>query len=620
MLKNMPANSIDRIEIISNPSARYDAEGNAGIINIITKKGQKLGFNGSASASYGRGYYHKAGAGVNINYRNEKLSLYSSYNYSDREGFNHLVLTRRFYTGNAFESPFSKYDQDHNAVFPVRNHVASFGADYKISPKTNTGINLSGTLGRLDSRSLVHSTETDTNGKIASSFQTLTEGFNQWGSFAANAYVKHTIDSSGKEITMDLDYAIYPTVDMQHLNTDYYTAEGVVSRPTYILKGDVRGQTQIRSIKSDYVQPLGKGRQLEAGIKSSFVTTDNEPIFYDVSNVATPIYDTGKSNHYVYNENINAAYLNASQEGEKWSFQLGLRAEQTNVHGEQLITHDVMKTSYLKLFPSLGMQRQLNKNNTLGLTLSRRIHRPNYDQLNPFRYYMDPSTFTEGNPFLIPEISYSAELSHTFKQKFVTSLSYSRTKDVITEVLLPYPGNVTVQTTRNISTMDDYSLSCAYPFQLYKWWSAMINYSLYYSHYNGTFENTTLNKGKPAYNLNISNRFTLPMNTTGEVSFVYNAPRVYGFMELAPTWMLNAGVQKSILNKRGTIRLNASDIFWHGYPKAVSYYSNYNENFVAYRDTRVVMLALTYRFGKNTVAPVQKRNSGVEEEKNRIGS
>jgi outer membrane receptor protein involved in Fe transport len=619
MLKNMPANSIDRIEIISNPSARYDAEGN-GIINIVTKKGQKLGFNGSVNASYGRGYYHKVNTGVSINYRNEKISLYSNYNYSDREGFNHLVLTRRYYTRKAFESPFSKYDQDHDAVFPFKTHSAGGGLDYKISSKTSVGFGLSGSLSRLDSRSIVHSTETDTNNKVASSFRTINDAGSRWGNFSANAYLKHTLDSTGKEISVDMDYARYPSLNNQQLNTDYFNAEGNMSRPTYILKGDIEGYTQIAAIKSDYVHPLSKGRRLEAGVKSSYVITDNEPIFHDISNAGAPIYDTGKSNHYIYRENINAAYVNANKDGEKWSYQLGLRIEQTILKGEQLITHDVMRRNYARLFPSAAVQRTINQSHTLGISLSRRIQRPNYDQLNPFRYYMDPSTFTEGNPFLVPEISYSAELSHTFKQRFVTSLSYSRTKDVITEVLLPYPGNITVQTTRNISTRDYYSLSGTYPFQVYKWWSAMVNFNLYYSHYNGTFENTQLDRGMPTYNVYVSNKLNLPLCITGEVSFIYNAAQVYGFMEMKPTWMLNAGLSRNFLDKKGTIRLNATDIFWRGYPRAVSYYSNYNENFVAYRDTRVVTLAVTYRFGKNTVAPVRQRESGVQEEKNRVGS
>jgi hypothetical protein len=619
MLKNMPAGSVDRIEIISNPSARYDAEGNAGIINILTKKGMRMGFNGSANASYGQGIYHKAGAGINMNYRKERINLYGNYNYSNREGFNHLVLTRRYYTGKAFESPFISYDQDHYSVFPFQTHSAGAGIDYKISSRTTTGLNVSGISSLHNSSSVVSSVQTDTNRLRIASFRTANTGKTTWSNFSANAFVKHTIDSAGKEITADLDYAIYPSTNSQLLHTDYFNGEGAPDGLPYILKGDVASMTEIKAFKSDYVHPLSRSTRLEAGVKVSFVKTDNEPIFYDISNADNPIYDTGKSNHYIYRENINAAYLNATKDGEKWSFQGGLRAEQTNVRGLQTITDELMKNTYLKLFPSLGINRKLNPRHDIGLTLSRRIQRPNYFQLNPFRYYMDPSTYTEGTPTLRPATSYSAELSHTFKQQFHTTIGYSITKDVIIEVLLPTPGNITVQTNRNLGTMHYYSLSGAYPFQFFKWWNSVLNFNAYYKRYVGNLANTDLNKGKPAYDCNFTNRFTLPKNMSGEISMNYYSPILEGFMEMETIWMLNLGLQKNVLDKRGTIRLNATDIFWHGYPKAISYYSNYNENFVAYRDTRVVYASLTYRFGKNTVAPIQKRQSGVEEEKSRIG-
>ncbi|MGZ5244785.1 MAG: TonB-dependent receptor domain-containing protein [Bacteroidia bacterium] len=619
LLKNMPASQLDKIEIITNPSARYDAAGNAGIINIKTKKDQRMGFNGSVTASFGHGFYPKANTGFNINYRNKKFNLYGNYNYSYSEGFNHLVLTRRFYTGLAYQSPFSKYDQDHYTHFPFQNHNAGFGLDYTISSKTTSGINFTGYKGKLDKTSEISSTETDTNNIKIASFNTENNGANNWNNFSTNAYIKHTFDSTGKELSFDADYGRYQTRNNQYLSTNYFNAEGISTRPTYILDGDINGLTQIRSLKTDYINPMKGGKRWEAGLKSSFVTADNKPTFYDLSEAGNPVYDSGKSNHYIYNENINAAYINASKEGEKWSFQLGLRAEQTNIKGIQKITNQVLDTSYLKLFPSFAVQRKINKNNDLGITLSRRIQRPHYQQLNPFRYYMDPSTYAEGNPTLAPETSYSLELQHTFKQKFVTSFSYAYTTDVITHVLIPMPGRITVQTERNLALNRYYGLSASYPFQFYKWWGNVTNFNAYYSHYTGNLANTDISEGLPTYTINSTNRFTISQTTSAELGIVYNAKNRFGFMEMEPNWMLNAGIQKTVFNRRGTIRLNATDIFWKGYPRATSYYSNYNEDFVAYRDTRVVTLQFTYRFGKNTVAPIRKRSGGAEDEKRRVG-
>ncbi|RYD80152.1 MAG: TonB-dependent receptor [Sphingobacteriales bacterium] len=522
MLKNMPAAQLDKIEIITNPSARYDAAGNAGIINIKTKKDQRMGFNGSANASFGHGFYPKVSTGFNINYRNKKFNFYGNYNYSYSEGFNHLVLTRRFYTSKAFESPFSKYDQDHYAKFPYQNHNAGFGIDYAISGKTTTGINFSGYRGKLDKTSEVTSLETDPNNIKIASFQTKTGGQNKWLNFSSNAFLKHTFDSSGKELSIDGDYGRYQTNNTQKLITNYFNGEGISTLPTYILDGDINGTTQIRSLKADYVNPLKGNKRWEAGLKTSYVTADNKPIFYDRSEAGNPVYDSGKSNHYIYNENINAAYINASKEGEKWSFQLGLRAEQTNIKGIQKITNQILDTNYLKLFPSFAVQRKVNKNNDLGLTLSRRIQRPQYQQLNPFRYYMDPSTYAEGNPTLSPETSYSLELQHTFKQKFVTSFSYAYTTDVITHVILPIPGRITVQTERNLAVNNYYGLSASYPFQFYKWWGNVTNINAFYSKYEGNLANTDLNNGLPTYSINSTNRFTISQTTSAELGINYN--------------------------------------------------------------------------------------------------
>ncbi|MGZ5281252.1 MAG: outer membrane beta-barrel protein, partial [Bacteroidia bacterium] len=307
LLKNMPASQLDKIEIITNPSARYDAAGNAGIINIKTKKDQRMGFNGSVTASFGHGFYPKANTGFNINYRNKKFNLYGNYNYSYSEGFNHLVLTRRFYTGLAYQSPFSKYDQDHYTHFPFQNHNAGFGLDYTISSKTTSGINFTGYKGKLDKTSEISSTETDTNNIKIASFNTENNGANNWNNFSTNAYIKHTFDSTGKELSFDADYGRYQTRNNQYLSTNYFNAEGISTRPTYILDGDINGLTQIRSLKTDYVNPMKGGKRWEAGLKSSFVTADNKPTFYDLSEAGNPVYDSGKSNHYIYNENINAA-------------------------------------------------------------------------------------------------------------------------------------------------------------------------------------------------------------------------------------------------------------------------------------------------------------------------
>jgi hypothetical protein len=366
----------------------------------------------------------------------------------------------------------------------------------------------------------------------------------------------------------------------------------------------------------------GKSR-LELGLKSSFVTADNEPLFFENK---SEIPDPLRSNHFIYNENINAAYVNGNKEWEKWSAQVGLRMENTSIRLEQtaVAQSDSTSYSYTQLFPSFAIQYHLTPVHDLGLTLSRRIERPNYQQLNPFKYYIDRTTYREGYPYLKPASFYSVELSHTYKQKFLTTLTYGINYGIITEVIQPSDSKgetkVTVQTNKNLDRMLFIGLSGAYPFQVTKWWNNVTNYNIYYARYEGNIANTPLRNGRPTFDFNTTNTFILPKNYSAELGGFYQHSQLYGYMDVRPVWMLNLGVQKNFLEKRATLRLNVQDIFWTGYPGATSTYTGYQEDFVAERETRQVTIAFTYRFGNKSVAPSRRRTGGAEDEKRRAGT
>jgi hypothetical protein len=351
------------------------------------------------------------------------------------------------------------------------------------------------------------------------------------------------------------------------------------------------------------------------------VTADNEPLFYEKVNGEYAL-DTKRSNHFIYNENINAAYANYNREWDKWGMQLGLRAEQTNAEWEQKTTSQKYDTSYIQLFPSLAVQRHINAHNDLGLTLSRRIERPGYEQLNPFKYFIDKTTYREGYPYLKPAFSYSAELSHTWKQKFITTFTWSIVKNVISEVIQPSESedSVTVQTNKNLRQMTFVGVSGAYPIQITKWWSNVTNFNVYYARYEGNLANTNLNSGRTTFDINTNNSFVLPKDFSAELGLFYQARQQYNFMDVKPNWMLNAGIQKNLFDRRATIKLAVQDIFWKGYPSAASAYTGYREDFVAERETRQASISFTWRFGKKTVAPVRRRSSGAEDEKRRAGN
>jgi hypothetical protein len=241
--------------------------------------------------------------------------------------------------------------------------------------------------------------------------------------------------------------------------------------------------------------------------------------------------------------------------------------------------------------------------------------------MNPSKFYLDPTTYKAGYPFLNPALSYSAELSHVYKQRLITTLNYTKTTAPLTEVIQPSPteSKVTIQTTKNLTSMDYIGVSGAYQFSFFRWWNNTTNFDIYYGHYTGDIAGAHLNAGRVTYDCNTTNSFVLPHDWSAEVGGNYQAPQVYGYMNLKPNWMLNIGVQKNLFDKQATVKLSVTDLFWKGYPSATSIYNNYTESFIAKRDTRQVSVACTWRFGQRAGQPHQKHTGGASEERRRVG-
>lgn len=616
-LRGLPSNSIERIDIITNPSAKYDAAGNSGIIDIRMKKDLRLGANGTFTAGVGQGIYPKANVGSTFNYRNKKVNLFGNYNYAYRKGLNHLFLKRNFYENGDF---IGAYDQDNFMKFPIQNHTARFGADFYPNKKTIWGFVVNGSHTGINQTNNNQSLVIDNTKQPESKFATNAREKRRFKNVVSNINFKHTFDSTGKEITADADYGVFNSLNLSNFVTGFYSLNNTPLKDEYKLNGDQGGKISLFTVKADYTHPLKKGAKLEAGFKTSFVETDNDVVFYDVSG-ATPEYDSSKSNHFIYKENNHAVYVNFSKEYKKWSLMAGLRAEQTNIEGDQLTADLDFDSSYLQVFPSVFLNYKLSAEKTIGVSISRRIDRPNYSQLNPFKFFLDPSTYSSGNPGLRPQLTWSYELSYTLKQLNFT-LGYSHTKQNFTVVIRPSENEdkVTIQIPVNLATYDYYGLTVSAPIRFTKWWNSINNLNVFYGHYNGNLANTQLDNGTPAANVSTNNTFTLKKGWTTELNASVNSGGQYGFMIMDPQWQLSAGVQKSIMKNKGTIRFNITDIFWTGLPRAVVEFSNYIEHWHAQRETRVATLSFTYRFGRNTVAAARRRTTASEDERRRAGN
>jgi iron complex outermembrane receptor protein len=621
-LRGLPANAIERIEIITNPSARYDAAGNSGIIDIRMKKDQRMGANGTLTAGYGQGVYPKVNGGITWNYRNKKANVFGNYNYNFRKNLNHLFLNRNFYENKVFTS---YDDKDNFAVIPVSSHAARAGADFFPSKRTIVGFVVNANFASIDRNTDNHVMEYDANRQLRRTFQAQGASDDHNRNAVANVNFKHTFDSTGRELTADIDYGEFRNRSMSTMFTAYKSFNGNPLTADYRLDGDQDGQLKLRTGKADYVHPLAHSGRFEAGVKTSYVTSDNDQKFFDLSNGTSKI-DSGKTNRFFYHEWNNAVYANLSKDWKKVNLQVGLRAEQTRVKTHQVRNNVDTAFQYLQLFPSAFFNYKLTADRTLGLSVSRRIDRPGYGQLNPFLFLIDVSTYGTGAPGLKPQITWSYEASYTAKQVSFT-LGYSHTTDVQNIALLRYRDafpkdttkgeNVTIQIPVNLSSSDYVGLTVTAPIHLRPWWNMVSNINVYYNYFEGNLAGTALANGSPAADLRVNNTFTFKKGWTAELNGSYSSGGRYGYMMSDPQWAVGAGVQKTVLKGAGTVRLNVTDIFWTNLPKATVTYDNYIENWHATRESRVANLAFTYRFGNNKVAAARRRTTASEEERKR---
>ncbi len=616
LLRGMPSSNIQKIEIITNPSARYDAAGNAGIINIVMKKNRQEGYNGSVNAGYGQGRYAKFNTGFNFSYRRNNFNYYVSYAYVQRNGFNNLVIHRNFFdAGGALRETF---ETNNYMLYPVQNHAPRMGVDFNLSKKTSLSVLATGSASSYNSTSRNHTDVVDANGITQSNYDFSNNSDNKWLNYAGSIQLLHKIDTTGQELTLNLDAAQYSNNTTDNFTTRLFDAQNQFTGENLLL-GKQDGLLQLFSGKTDYVKPLKKSASFEAGVKSSYVEADNDVRFFNNIN-GELLLDSNTSNHFIYSENINAAYLNYKKELNKWSYQFGLRTEQTIAKGNQLITGQTFDRNYIQVFPTAFLDYKVNDNHGLNINVGRRIDRPGYDQLNPFRELIDATTYAEGNPFLKPQLTYNTELTYTYKQSFFATLSYSLTTDNITQALLQDNlSQLTVQTVVNLDQLNYFSLNLNFSKKLAKWWTTNTSLLSYYGLYTGTIRDVPVDRGVPSFYLNTTNSFVLSKVVSMEGSFFYSYKTLDGITTIRPYHGLTIGAQFSVLKKKGTITTSVSDVFWRSYPSGITQFNNVDEYWTSYRDSRVANVAFTYRFGKGQAGRI-RRTTGADEEKGRVGN
>ena len=624
LLKNMPASQLDQIEIMTNPSSKYDASGNAGVINIKTKKGRANGFNGSLSLAATTSVFRynnttyllpKSQNSFNFNYKSGRSNFYGSYNPNFFQGRNAMLMTRKFsQNGNVTATTA----QENIFRSQGNNHSLKLGLDYQLNKKNSFGVALSGF--RFDGEPSSVSTQTIKDGAGHVSSQLVSQTKNEIGfrNFTGNLNWKHNFDSTGKELTADFDYVRYTNNSDMLLASDFYNSAGQYTGEL-LLSGRLPSNINIYSFKSDLVIPFKNGR-LEAGVKSSYVTNNNEVDYRRQLLDKTWVADH-RSNHFIYDENINAAYLNGNTQLGKWSLQGGLRLENTIAKGHQVTNDSTFKRNFINLFPSAFISYGLDKNNQVTFSYSRRITRPNYQDLNPFVFFLDSLTYRVGNPFLLPQFTHNLELSYAFKSRYVVTANYNNTNDVISQILRQNnEKKITFLTSENVARFRNIGISITAPVQVAKWWNANLFTNIYNNQYKGVYNNEPIDISFTSFTTNLTNTFQVGKGLTAELSGFYRHRSVDQLMITEPLYQMSIAASKQIMKGKGTVRLNIRDPFaWQRF-KGKSQYGDIDMQFRNYPDVRQVTGSFTWRFGKSTQSSQpRRRSSSTQEEQSRVG-
>ncbi|WP_316821095.1 outer membrane beta-barrel protein [Pedobacter gandavensis] len=617
LLRATEGTAIQSIELITNPSAKYDAAGNSGIINIKLKKNRNFGTNGSLSAGAGYGTYYKANTSLNLNHREKKFNIFGNADFGLNKNFGETDIVR--VNNTAIDKTY--FDQTSHSVRRRKNGNFKAGLDYFLNDQHTIGFFVNGYRSTRKSSSDVLTLIGDQPGKTDSSVVAPNTGSSKYTGITYNLNYRGTLDSLGQEISFDADYSRYNGNEDNIFNNMFKNAAGQPLKPDFIFRNAAPSTVKIWGAKLDYSYPIRKEMKLDLGMKTSFVSTDNNFIFENFVQQQWQ-NDVNRSNRFVYDENINAAYANFKTKFKNTTLQLGLRAEQTNSKGNSITENKIVKRDYINLFPSVFINQELSKDHELGASYSRRIDRPDYGNLNPFISYLDLYSYRQGNPFLKPQFTNAFELSYSYKKSLNVTLGYSHTSDVMTDVLLTDTARKTIFISiQNLAKQDSYNLNLSYPVAITSWWSTNNNVTTYYNNFQTpNLLGMPYKSGRLAYNLNTQQTLSLNPSTKIEWSGYYQSKQVYGTLLIAAQYGIDLGASKSFLDNKLNLKFSANDVFKLQKAKITSALPS--QNYVVHErwESQVFRLTCTYRFGSKDVKGARQRSSSSETEGRRVKS
>ncbi|GAA4424315.1 TonB-dependent receptor [Pontibacter saemangeumensis] len=615
LLQSMSADNIKDLEIVTNPSAKYDAEGASGVININLKKNTLGGMNGSVYAGYQYSDLHGYTAGTDLNYKQGKWSSFVNLDVAERTNYRTNDMQRIY-----LEKPglkLKQYVQEEGTRFIPALRI---GADYTLNSKHSIGFLANGSFytneNRINTNAYLRDNQpaNDLHIKAANSSET------QYGNTTFNLHYLGKLDSLGTTLSADMDYVRLTSDDASRFLNVYDSLSNDSPSVTDLLTSENPSNYDIYAARADFAKPLGEGRKLELGAKASHVLSDNELRFYQTAD-GKKVLDNSRSNHFIYKENIYAAYANFSTGlGDRWRLQGGLRAEQTFTNGKSLTLNERNKNSYLDLFPSLFLQQTVNDSYQISYSYSRRISRPRYSALNPFVMYLDPYSLVLGNPNLKPQYTHSFSVTQTLQQRFNLVLDYSVTKDFIIEVPAKTSSDeVTLFQQQNVDDMQSASATLVAPVRVSAKWEMNNSATVLYQSFSQKRDDQVLENEQVTFMAQSNHNVQLPAGVRMEFNAGYRGPIAYGLFKLYGNCWVDASLKRSFLNDKLDLSLNVTDIFRSKKIEGDTQVEGYAISAEQYQGTQSFRINLRYRISKGDKVEMKKRNVNLEEV-NRAGA
>lgn len=627
ILRSLPSSTLDQIEIMTSPSARYDASGNAGVINLKTKKNKFAGFNGTILASITAALYNGSNSfyliprtqnAFTFNYRKNKINLFGNYTPSIFSSQYEQTVSTRFFDRNAnligFSNEFTSMKMHNN------NHLLKIGIDYSVDKKNELSFVISGFVFDKHSVPEMNTSLYESPDVLTSTLHTKATEDLSFKNLTSSFSFKHLFDSAGKELTVDGDYLIYKNSFYQDRNTSAYDKNGQV-KTTVSTHGQLPISVQIYSLKGDYTQKFGKNIKFETGIKFTHAK-NNSLVSYEtqVQNSWLPDPDPDR---FVYEETNSAVYVNLNKQMKKFQLQGGLRLENVNISGRQVVSNTFINRTFTNIFPSGYINYNINKRNQLSILYSRRVGRPTYNDLNPFAYVDDSLNQRQGNPMLLPQFSNNIELKYAFKQRFIASINFNRISDVISHILKQVPdvntgtGYLVRNTPENVAVVNNIGLSVIAPLQVSKWWNTNTSVTIYNNHYKGVYNSDKVDLSQTSFQVNLINTFVINKKTNADLTVFYLSKSVNELTFLEPLYYTSFSVRKQLMKDKGSLNFTLRDPFGWQQLKGEIKYGNIHSKFYRLADLRRLSVTFRYRFGKNQLKN-PKAGSKIVEEQNRI--